>query len=142
MRTREVGTMTSNLGRLYATLLALVVFFIAWAAIAARPWVSENEAKTDPRLAALKVRELRLRQDAVAIKTIVDKRWATYRVQLAHRKHVITVRLEQQRQAAIQQARIVRVQSYQPAQSTSSYRASAPVVRVTPAAPATPTRSS
>jgi len=36
--------MTSNLGRVYAITLATVVFFLSWAIIAARPWVSAPEA--------------------------------------------------------------------------------------------------
>ena len=92
---REASTVTSNLGRLYATALAMVVFFFAWAVIAARPWVPENEGKQDPRLVALNVREQRLRKDAVMIKKIVNKRWATYRVALTKRKHLIAVRAKQ-----------------------------------------------
>ena len=34
--------MTSHTGRLYALAVALVVFFLAWAAIAARPWAAAD----------------------------------------------------------------------------------------------------
>lgn len=138
--------MTSSLGRLYATVLALVVFFLVWAVIAARPWVRESEGTTDPRLVALTAREQRLHRDAIAIKKIVDRRWATYRVELAHRKHLITVRVRlnaawAQAQAQAQAQAVQQVHTYQ----QPSYRAPAaapPVVRVTPAPPATSTRTS
>ena len=54
--------MTNNLGRVYAITLAILVFFLSWAAIAARPWVSAPEAKTDPRIVALSARERKLRK--------------------------------------------------------------------------------
>ena len=143
--------MTSNLGRVYAITLGIVVFFLSWAVIAARPWVSAPEAKTDPRIVALNVREQKLRKDAVAISAIVQKRWKVYRVQLVRRKHLIVVRKKAQqallaRQAlASQQARVV--QSSSPS-STPTYHAapapSAPIVRVAPPAapPATQTKTS
>ena len=125
--------MTNNLGRLYATALAVVIFFVAWAVIAARPWVPDG-SKQDPRLAALNTREQKLRQDAIAIKKIVDRRWATYKVELAQRKHLIAVRVQQNAARAQAQAQVVRqVQTYR----QPSYRApSAPIVRVAPSAPA------
>jgi hypothetical protein len=133
--------MTSGLGRLYATALAMVVFFVAWAVIAAHPWVPENAGKQDPRLVALNAREQKLRQDAIAIKKIVDKRWAVYRVALAKRKHLIAVRAKQNAARAQVQA-VQQVQTYrQPSYRGSA--SSAPVVRVAPAAPAaTQTRTS
>jgi hypothetical protein len=132
--------MTNGLGRLYATALAVVVFFVAWAVIAARPWVPEKEGKQDPRLAALQAREQRLRQDAIAIKKIVDKRWATYRAELANRKRQIAVRAKQN--AARAQVQAAQVRTYTPS-SQSAAAPSAPVVRVAPATPpATQTRTS
>jgi hypothetical protein len=128
--------MTNGFGRLYVTVLAAIVFFLAWAVIAARPWVPENEGKQDPRLVALTAREQRLRQDAIAIKKIVDKRWATYRVELANRKHLIAVRAQQNAARAQAQAQAVRqVQTYQQS-SQSAAVSSAPIVRVAPSAPA------
>ena len=134
--------MTNNLGRLYASALAMVVFFVAWAVIAARPWVPEKEGKQDPRLVALNTRELSLRKDAIAIKKLVDRRWATYRVALANRKHVIAVRIKQNAAQAQAQTQVARqVQTYQqPSYQAPAY--SAPVVRVTSAPPATSTKTS
>jgi hypothetical protein len=61
--------MTSHTGRLYATALALVVFFLGWAAIAARPWAST--AKADPRLQALAIRQAALQREAKLVAKIV-----------------------------------------------------------------------
>ena len=49
--------MISHHGRLYALALALVVFFLAWAVVAARPWAT---ASPDPRLRALAVRQAQI----------------------------------------------------------------------------------
>jgi hypothetical protein len=66
--------MTSHTGRLYALALALVVFFVGWAAVAAKPWTTT--AKTDPRLQALAMREAALRQEAKLVARIVAQRKA------------------------------------------------------------------
>ena len=51
--------MTSHVVRLYALATTIAVFFVLWAAIAARPWQEHGPAR-DPRLNALAVREQRL----------------------------------------------------------------------------------
>jgi hypothetical protein len=66
--------MTSHTGRLYALALALVVFFLGWAAVAARPWTAT--AKPDPRLQALAIRQAMLRQEAKLVAQIVAQRKA------------------------------------------------------------------
>jgi hypothetical protein len=70
--------MTSHVARLYALALALLVFFMTWAAVAAKPW-ARSATTPDPRLAALAAREQRLRQESVAVRRIVQHRWAVYR---------------------------------------------------------------
>ncbi len=75
--------MTSHVGRLYAAAIAIVVLFLSWAAIAARPW---KPASADPRLAALTAREQRIRQESIRVQRIVDARWAAYRKEVAQRK--------------------------------------------------------
>lgn len=109
--------MTSHVGRLYALALALLVFFMAWAVVAARPWATT--AKADPRIAALVVREQRIRHESVAVRRIVNRRWAVYRKQL----HV--------RQAQIAAAKQVQLAS-----------GPAPSVRVVTLPPLTITRTS
>jgi ABC-type histidine transport system ATPase subunit len=75
--------MTDRAVRLYATTIAVLVFFVTWAAVAANPWAT---TKPDPRLAALAKREQRLRADAKLVKLVVDKRFATYKATLAQRQ--------------------------------------------------------
>jgi hypothetical protein len=75
--------MTSHHGRLYALALALVVFFLAWAVVAARPWAT---ASADPRLRALALREAQLRREARLVQKIVNARWSAYRLQLKARR--------------------------------------------------------
>jgi hypothetical protein len=75
--------MTSHQGRLYALALALVVFFLAWAVVAAHPWAT---ASADPRLRTLTIREAQLRREAKLVQKVVTARWATYRVRLKARR--------------------------------------------------------
>jgi hypothetical protein len=75
--------MASHAGRLYALALALVVFFLAWSVVAARPW---GRATPDPRLRALAVREAKLRQQAKLVNQVVALRWALYRRALKDRR--------------------------------------------------------
>jgi hypothetical protein len=78
--------MTSHAGRLYALAASLVVFFLAWAVIAAHPW---GAPKADPRLAALAAREARLKHEAALVEQIVAARWATHRAELKLRRSQI-----------------------------------------------------
>jgi hypothetical protein len=73
----------SHAGRVYTVALALVVFFLAWAVIAARPW---SAATADPRLRALAVREARLRHEAGTVERLVARRYAAYRAALRARR--------------------------------------------------------
>ncbi len=75
--------MTSQHGRLYALALALVVFFLAWAVVAAHPWAT---AGADPRLRVLAARETQLRHEAKRVQKIVAARWTRYRVRLKKRR--------------------------------------------------------
>ncbi len=140
--------MTNHLGRSYAISLSILVFFLAWAVIAAKPWVQAPTAKTDPRILALNARENRLRRDATEIRAIVQKRWAVYHAQLVTRKHQIAARKKAQQALLARQtfaAQQAPAQVVQQAQSTQSAAPapSAPVVRVAPAAPpATQTKTS
>jgi hypothetical protein len=111
--------MTSHTGRLYGLALALLVFFVTWAAIAAKPWA---QASADPRAAALTLREQRLRHEAAVVQQLVRRRWAAYRTAL------------RQRNAAIASVRRAR-----PAAASA---AAAPAVRVVNLPPLTITRTS
>ncbi len=84
VRTEEVkAAMTSHVSRLYALALALVLFFLTWTVVAARPWATTS---ADPRLAALAAREQRVRRESIAVQRIVRHRWAVYRVRLHQRQ--------------------------------------------------------
>lgn len=61
-----------QVGRLYTLALALVVFFLAWAVAAARPW--GRAAAPDPRMKALAVRAAQLQRDAQLVNRIVAAR--------------------------------------------------------------------
>jgi hypothetical protein len=65
--------MTSHVGRLYVVALALVVFFLAWAVVAARPW---TPVSADPRARILAVRAAQLRREAKLVSAVVAARRA------------------------------------------------------------------
>jgi hypothetical protein len=126
--------MTSHTGRLYALSLALVVFFLTWTMIAARPWVT---AQADPRLSALAVREQHLRQQSLVVRRLVQHRWALYRVQLHDRQKQIAAR--QRQIAAAHQAQLAATAAAVPSAPSA---AAGPSVRVVSLPPITVTRTS
>ena len=78
--------MTSQLARLYALVSAVLVFFLAWAAVAAHPWAPQ--AGTDPQTRGARgTSAANCSVDSLRVKQIVDRRWATYRSELASRTH-------------------------------------------------------
>ncbi len=103
--TKVAGKMTEAGHRSYAVALALVVFFVTWATVSARPWASPVQ---DPRLAALSARQALLRADAKVVSGIVDRRWAAYRVALQARQAKIA-QAKNQTLAATQAAPAVRI---------------------------------
>jgi hypothetical protein len=74
--------MTNHVARLYTAAISIVVFFLLWVAVAAKPWVT---APSDPRVAALAAREQRLRTESAAVQQVVNARWSAYRRELALR---------------------------------------------------------
>lgn len=76
--------MTSHIGRLYALAIALLVFFMTWAAVAAQPWATSTAS--DPRLQAIAAREQQVRAESVTVRRLVNQRWAVYRKQLKVRQ--------------------------------------------------------
>lgn len=124
--------MTSHTGRLYAVAIALVVFFLAWAAVAAHPWTT---AAADPRLAALSARQARLQREARLVKKVVAARWAVYRARLKARKAQIAAA----QALAARQAAAAATATY--AASAAPASSSAPV-RVVNLPPLTVTRTS
>ena len=113
--------MTSHHGRLYAIALALVVFFLAWAVVAARPWAT---ASADPRLRTLTIRQAQLQHEAKLVQKVVAARWARYRVQLKARRALIA-RVNAARAAA--SAAAARASAAAAAQVAAPVAAAAPV---------------
>jgi pyruvate/2-oxoglutarate dehydrogenase complex dihydrolipoamide acyltransferase (E2) component len=138
--------MTNHVVRLYAFAGSVLVLFLTWATIAAKPWASHAAPKADPRWAALAAREHGLRKESLVVQRVVAGRWHVYRIRLAARQRVISaaVKRHQQQLAAARAAAAVAVT----ASSTPSYSApsssgySAPAVRVVTLPPVTITRTS
>ena len=82
--------MTEQVVRLYAAAAGLVVFFLFWAVIAARPWAAAGEK--DPRAEAIELREQKLARKTRRVNRVVKLRFARYERQLARRKRAIARR--------------------------------------------------
>ncbi len=80
--------MTNQIARLWTVVIGVVVFFLAWAAIAAHPW--QQATSIDPRLSALAARQQVLQRESVQVNKIVNRRFAAYRVALAQRRLAIS----------------------------------------------------
>jgi hypothetical protein len=116
-----VVAVTNTIGRFWAIAVALVVFFVLWAVLAAKPWVSSG-TPADPRLTALQAQEQKTQNRALAAQQTLNKRWAAYRSALTRQKSSLTP--QQQAQLATAPAGpsvIVKVTGAAPVtQSTSS----------------------
>jgi len=124
--------MTDTSHRLYAVVIAVVVFFVSWATVAAKPWAT---AKPDARLIAIAQREQRLRADAKLVQKVVDRRLAAYNLALKARQRQIA--------AAKAQAAATQARSLAAAQSSvGSTQSTASAVRVVNLPPLTITRTS
>ncbi len=134
--------MTSHTARLYALVGAVLVFFVAWATIAAHPWQAASTAAQDPRLTALQLREQRLRAESLAVKRVVDKRWAVYRAQLALRKQEIASLRAANAKARATSLASVHTTAPASAGGSAPVAAPAPAVRVVTLPPVTITRTS
>jgi hypothetical protein len=62
--------MTSHVARLYALAIALLVFFVLWATIAAHPWVRTSTTRSAASSQTLAVLEQRLRADAALVRAL------------------------------------------------------------------------
>jgi hypothetical protein len=132
--------MTNHTVRLYAFALALVILFLTWATVAAKPWASQQKAAADPRVKALVLRQKRLRHDTVVVQRLVALRWRRYQARLRVRKAAIAVAVRKHKQAlaAAQLAASYSAPSY--SGGGGSY--SAPAVRTVVLPPITITRTS
>jgi hypothetical protein len=94
-----VVAVTNVIGRFWAVAVALVVFFVLWAALAAKPWVSSG-APADPRLSALQAQQQKTQNRALAAQQTLNKRWAAYRSALVRQKGALTAQQRAQIAAA------------------------------------------
>ena len=62
-----------RVARLYVFAVALLVFFVAWAVVAARPWAPKR-ASVDPRVAALTAREQRIHFESLLVRKLRAQR--------------------------------------------------------------------
>ncbi len=137
--------MTSPTGRVYAVVSALLVLFVAWAVIAARPWSGQSAPARDPRLAALQVQEARVRHEALVVRRTVERRWAVYRVRLVRRNREIAQVERRHREQLAAARRVAAAAASAPSYSSASapsYSPAAPSVSVVTLPPVTVTRSS
>jgi hypothetical protein len=131
--------MTNHTARLYAFAVALVVLFLTWAIVAAKPW-ARTKAAADPRVKVLIVRQHRLRRETVVVRRLVALRWHRYRVRLRVRRVAIAaaVKKHQQALAAAQLA----ASTYSAPSYSGGGSYSAPPVRTVVLPPVTITRTS
>lgn len=128
--------------RLYVFSVTLLVFFVLWAVVAARPWASGRSGES-AALKALAVRERHLRHEARVVENAVRRRWADYRRRLWAREAQIR-ELERRHAAQLEAANAAAA-----ATSAASYSVPAsrvvtlpPQVRVVTLPPAGPSTSS
>jgi hypothetical protein len=131
--------MTNHTARLYAFAVALLILFLTWAVVAAKPW-ARTKAAADPRVKALIVRQHRLRRETVVVRRLVALRWQRYRVRLRVRRIAIAaaVKKHQQALAAAQLA----ATTYSAPSSPGGGSYGAPAVRTVVLPPITITRTS
>jgi hypothetical protein len=108
----------SPTSRLYLATVALLLFLVLWAVVAAHPWGSAaaTKAEPDPRLVALDRRQRRLAHEAALVRSEVSLRWRDYRralrrreaeiaaVRAAHVRRLAAARAAEARLAALRDA--------------------------------------
>ena len=126
----EETELRSHALRLYVFSISLLLFFVLWAVIAARPWAAAHSGASlggaSPALKALEARERHLRHEARVVERTVRRRWAGYRRRLHAREAQIRT-LERRHAAQLAAAHAAAV-------STAAYSA-APASRVVTLAP-------
>jgi hypothetical protein len=141
--------MTSHALRLYVASVTLLVFFVLWAVVAAKPWASTGgRAAPDPRLVALNGRQRRLERETRIVKRQLERRWLEYRRRLRKREALIHM-LERRHAAQVAAARAAAASTASTYSapstsggSTAQVVTSAPQVRVVTLPPATSSGSS
>jgi hypothetical protein len=127
--------------RAYVFSISLLLFFVLWVVISARPWTAAQSG-TSPALKALEARERHLRHEARVVERTVRRRWAGYRRRLhARQAQIRALQQSYAAQVAATSGGTVSAPSY----SGTSYSASgsrvvtlAPKVRVVTLPPTAP----
>jgi len=132
--------MRSHVLRLYAFAITLLLFFVLWAVIAARPWVVAHSG-VSPALEALKARERHLRHEARVVERTVRRRWAGYRRRLHAREAQIRA-LERRHAAQLAAAHAAAVTTAAYSVPASRVVTLAPQVRIVTLPPAAASTSS
>jgi len=126
----------SRVARAYVISAALILFFLSWAAIAAKPWKVTKPKRQDPRLTALAVREKSLRIDAKSVQSLVARRWRVHQRRLrARERQIEAARRDYEQQLAAARAAAARIAA-QRAAAASFVSYSAPASSGAAAAPA------
>jgi hypothetical protein len=110
--------------------VALALFFVSWAAIAARPWQERSARKPDPKVLALNSREKQLRKHALALQLRLKREWSLYEQRLAVRRaEIAAAELEHRRAlaAAAEAAARAAAARAQQQPTRTARRAAAPV---------------
>lgn len=81
--TTGARAMTSGVARAYVAAISLVVFFLVWVLVAARPRAAAGEGAA---AAALAAREQRLEAESIRVDRLLEQRWTRYRAALAARR--------------------------------------------------------
>ena len=100
-RTKTGAARGFDAPRAYAVGIALVLFFVSWAAIAARPWQAKSAHKADPRVTALMAREKTLRHQALVVQQRLKRDWVLYQQRLQYRQgEIAAAQLRHQQEVA------------------------------------------
>jgi hypothetical protein len=134
--------MTEQTARLSAAVAGLLVFFVAWATVAARPWTASGTS--DPRALAIERREQRLASEARRVDRVVQQRFAVYHKRLERRKRAIARRKRENAavRAAARRAAVAAPAVSAPVAPAAPAVSAPPSVAVTTAPPVTTTSSS
>ncbi len=112
--------MKHHTARLYVASATLLVFFLLWATIAAKPWASPSKQAADPRVVALQARQRALEREAAHVKAVVASRWHRYEEALRSReRQIAAAKRRHDEQVAASRAAYAQLAAYR-ARSTAA----------------------
>jgi len=125
--------------RLYVISVTLLLFFVLWAVIAAKPWAPRSGSS--PALDPLAARERHLRHEARVVEQAVRRRWAVYRRRLHAREAEIRA-LERRHAGELAAARVAAASAPMHSAAASRVVTLPPQVRIVTLPPVGPATSS